>query len=129
MPVTPVRRVSCELIGRVPVVVEPVADEPPEEPKPKRVKTPFNFYAYPSPTNIIQYVAVKHGMSYRAIIGTSRFPSIVRARHEAMRLVKTHCPSLSPRGLGRVFHRDRTSVLNALGLLPRQRRAAMARAA
>lgn len=86
-------------------------------------KLPFNFYSYASPANLIRVVALKHGLTYYSIVGASRVAKVVSARREAVRLVKTHCVTMTPHAIGRLFHRDRTSILNLLGTLRRSRQA------
>lgn len=64
--------------------------------------------------DIIKDVAMKHGMTVAIIRGPSRSRSIVTARHDAMAKVHIARPDLSLPALGRIFHRDHTTLLHAL---------------
>ena len=59
--------------------------------------------------DIIDHVARKHGVSVNDIMGRSRFPKIVAARQEAMRLV--HSTGLKLGQVGLIFKRDHSTVL------------------
>lgn len=76
---------------------------------------PFNFYARPSAAAIIKLVALRHGVGYYDIIGRNNRREVTRARHQAVKLVVSHCPSLSSTQVGRIFHRDHSSILYILG--------------
>jgi chromosomal replication initiation ATPase DnaA len=56
-----------------------------------------------------------------AVMGKGRERATVDARHAAMRRVKALFPSKSSVEIGRLFGRDHTTVLYALGTLTRQR--------
>lgn len=81
---------------------------------------PFNFYQPPSPYALIRYVAVKRGIKYHDIIGSSRIHPFVAARREAVTLVVEHCRPKTLHELGRIFHRDHSSILNLLGRRKKQ---------
>lgn len=97
----------------------PPVQQPESKPAPitptaaPRVGTPFNFMAFPSAANIIRFVALKHRIGYWDIIGRDSRRPIVAARREAVHLVRSHC-RLSTTQIGRLFHRDHTSIINLL---------------
>lgn len=106
MPVTPPARVRRALIP----------------PPVKKIRVlpnyaPFNFYSKPGYEMIIRIVALKHGLKYHDILGRDRTKPFSDARREAVRLVYTHCGQRSMHQMGRLFHRDHTSILNLLGRL------------
>lgn len=76
---------------------------------------PFNFLTTPSARNIIALVALKSGLRVDDITGPRRGRELVAARHHAIRLINSHCPHLSLPAIGRIFNRDHTSILFALG--------------
>jgi hypothetical protein len=82
---------------------------------------PFNFIRPAGGEAIIRLVALKHGVSYREILGASRTKGIMAARREAVRLVKSHCRDASSVQIGRLFHKDHSSILNLLGRKSRGR--------
>jgi hypothetical protein len=63
---------------------------------------------------IIRDTAEQHGLMVEHLIGARRDLRIVRARHEAMARVYEACPHMSMVQIGKVFHRDHTSVLSAV---------------
>jgi chromosomal replication initiation ATPase DnaA len=75
---------------------------------------------------IIYNVARNHGLGVRDILGGGRTKEVVKARHSAIKAVKAAKPHLSSTVIGRIFGRDHTSILWALGTLAKceQRRAA-----
>jgi len=70
---------------------------------------------------MIADVARRHGLTYREMISPARDQRHVRARTEAIVLVKQTKPHLSYPQLGRIFRRDHSTILHALGLRARQR--------
>lgn len=64
---------------------------------------------------IVREVAERHGVSYRDIVGHSRIRHIVCARYAAIRAVYAACPEMSSPRIGRLFNRDHTSILYAVG--------------
>lgn len=82
-------------------------------PEPVFEKTPADF-ATSTTREVIEYVARKHGLTYRDIIGKCRKHRIVAARHEAICMAAQAKPLTLPE-LGRRFGGlDHTSVLYAL---------------
>lgn len=106
MPIAPTPRVRRDLIP----------------PKARKIRVlpnyaPFNFYSRPSHEMIIRIVALKHGLRYYDILGRVRTKAVAAARREAVCLVYSHCGPRSMHQMGRLFHRDHTSILNMLGRL------------
>jgi hypothetical protein len=64
---------------------------------------------------IISEAAVKFRTTPEAILGTSRQGYIVNARYFAMREVKRTHPHMSYPQIGRIFNRDHTTVMYAIG--------------
>lgn len=108
--------------GDGPIVTRRYVNLPKVRMKPKP-GAPFNFFAPPSSKTIIRLVGLKHGVSVEDIIGPRRSRNIVAARHEAIRLVKSHMPHLAYPAIGRIFNRDHTSILFALGMIRKKPRA------
>jgi hypothetical protein len=106
----------------------------PKKPKPASVKSPERRPAKPprptvaavgygapvdllwiaSPKTIVKLVALRHNLSPDDLSGPRRSSHVVKARHEAIALVYTHCPHLSLPAIGRWFQRDHTTILHAL---------------
>lgn len=63
---------------------------------------------------IIREVALKHGIAVEALLGQSRNRSMVPIRDEAIAAVHHARQDLSLPQLGRVFHRDHTTILHSL---------------
>lgn len=110
-------RVNLEAIGRRRPVPRVDAPPPPvAAPEPRvRPGAPFNFLKRPSPEAIIHLVALRYRISYFDIVGRSREKGIVEARRLSVRLIESHCRQMSSMRLGRLFHRDHSSILNLLG--------------
>lgn len=66
---------------------------------------------------IISIVAEKHLMKYEDVVGPRRTHRVVAARWEAMRAVHEMKPWMSVAQIARVFNRDHTTALYALGRL------------
>lgn len=64
--------------------------------------------------DIIKDIALRSGMSVARIRGPSRTKPLVAVRHEAMAAVHLARPDLSLPALGRIFHRDHTTLIFAL---------------
>lgn len=63
---------------------------------------------------IVKEVAAKHGVTVEDLVGRSRVPAIVAARHEAMFRVRKETTHSLPH-IGRLFGgRDHSTVLNAM---------------
>lgn len=67
--------------------------------------------------NIISTIAERHGMIYEDVVGHRRSHRIVEARWEAMRTLHELKPWMSISQIARVFNRDHTTALYALGRL------------
>jgi chromosomal replication initiation ATPase DnaA len=87
---------------------------------------PINLLVPGAAMTIVRLVALRRDVSPDDIIGPRRDRHLVAARYEAIRLVKDHCPHLSYPGIGRVFHRDHTSILNALGRVKKNKKSTAA---
>lgn len=99
----------------VPVAPEPkpepvAAPEPEKAPEPESTVVPF---ATPMRALILS-IAREHGLTYADMIGKSRRKHIVQARHEAIWAVRDARPDMSLPQIGRLFHKDHTSILHAL---------------
>src|SRR5262249_11689557 len=70
---------------------------------------------------LIAEVAAAHGVSVEDLRGPRRFPHIVCARHAAMRRVHQAFQAKSFPEIGRVFARDHTTVMYALGRLRKRK--------
>lgn len=64
---------------------------------------------------IIERCAHRYGVSVADILGRGRMRALVTARHEAIQIVSRVFPRFSTPHLGRLFNRDHTSILYALG--------------
>jgi chromosomal replication initiation ATPase DnaA len=73
-----------------------------------------------STRQIIQSVARLHQVKVAELMGRRRFRPIVRARQDAIRRVAEAKPHLSISQLGRIFDRDHSTILWAMGRLSRQ---------
>ena len=82
----------------------------------------LNLHSTGGATTIIKLVALKHRVTHDDIVGPRRDREVVTARYEAIRLVKTHCRDLSFPAIGRIFNRDHSTILNALGRLKKNRK-------
>lgn len=83
-------------------------------PEPMRFGTPFNFLKEPGTLALVKFAALKHGLRVEDIMGRARIVNIIRARHEAIWLVKSHRPWMSLPEIGRIFNIDHTTVLHAI---------------
>jgi hypothetical protein len=102
--------------------LERISPQPAPSAEPAKVVSvpygaPFNFLSPASAKTIISYVALRTGISAADIVGPRRTRDIVAARRIAIRLVHEHCAHLTFAGIGRVFHRDHTTILWSLGRL------------
>jgi chromosomal replication initiation ATPase DnaA len=70
---------------------------------------PFNFYQFPGWLSIVRLVALKYGVTVDEILGPRRSHPISAARHEAVRLVCSHCEH-TPSHVAWLFDLDHTSV-------------------
>lgn len=95
-----------------PVTAE--ADAEVEWEEPKIVGAPFGFYRFPSWKNVVQFVALKHGITFEDILGHDKCKAFVKARHEAVVMVESHCQHMSITNLGRRMNLDHTTVLYIL---------------
>lgn len=85
---------------------------------------PSPYPKYGASRQIIADIARAHGLTYADLVGPRTLRRIVVARWEAMRAVLEHSPHLSSTHIGRLFNRDHTSVLYALGRTAAARRRA-----
>lgn len=81
---------------------------------------PINLLAPAAAATIIRLVALRTGVSADDIIGPRRHRPIAAARKAAIKLVHSHCPHLSMPAIGRIFHRDHTTILFSLGRTARK---------
>lgn len=79
------------------------------------VTTPRDFVL-----SIVDQVAAGHGLTRAQILGPDRKRPLVIARHEAMRAVAAAYPSMSSPCIGRLFNRDHSTVLYALGRIKKR---------
>lgn len=75
---------------------------------------PINMLDLPSPRFLIRFAALRSGVRYGDVIGSTRAKEVVAARHEAIGLIWTHCRQMSLPSVGRLFDRDHTTILHAL---------------
>jgi len=71
---------------------------------------------------IIAAAAAEYSVTVDDILGPRRFGRFLKARHAAMRAVKLARPEMSYPTMGRIFNRDHTTVMNALGALKKKAR-------
>jgi chromosomal replication initiator protein len=68
---------------------------------------------------VIQRVAKANGVTVKQVMGRSRLKPIARARQMAMRAIEAEFGDSSPM-IGRLFNRDHTTVLAALGSIKKR---------
>jgi hypothetical protein len=66
------------------------------------------------PKHIVQAVAAAAGVSEQELLGERRYGPLLLPRHAAMWLIKQRRPEYSLAQIGRLFHRDPTSVRHAV---------------
>lgn len=71
---------------------------------------PLNMLAAPSWRFLVAVVAARSGVGIRDILGRSRIPHIVSARHDAIALVYSHGNRSLPK-MGRLFGLDHSTIL------------------
>lgn len=76
-------------------------------------RAPLNMMAPCSAKFIIRMVSLRHGVTIKTIVGSSRVTKVVAARTEAMCLIYQHTQMSTP-AIGRFMNRDHTTVLHAL---------------
>lgn len=59
-------------------------------------------------------VAALHGYTLAEIVGKRQNKEIIAARHDAIKAVADARPDMSLPQVGKIFHRDHTSILHAL---------------
>lgn len=69
---------------------------------------------------IIREVTAQYGSSLHEVLGPSRAGNVVKARYAAIRAVAQARPRMSTPELGRIFRRDYSTILHALGRLSRR---------
>lgn len=70
----------------------------------------------PSVIDIIKAVGERHGFTLRAMLGRGQSRALAAARREAIALAHAARPDLNPSHLGRIFRRDRSTILHALAV-------------
>jgi chromosomal replication initiation ATPase DnaA len=94
-------------------------------------RPPVDFYALPGWRTLVGLAALRNEVPVSAIMGPSRATEVVRARHDAIELIWTHCG----RGSSFIAQRlglDPTTVLEAMRKrqgLPRRGGGSLRRAA
>lgn len=76
---------------------------------------PVNLLSPPSARIIVQLVALRHRMRADELTGPSRFHRVLHPRHEAIRLIYTHCLHMSSTMIAHLFNRNHTTILSSLG--------------
>lgn len=69
---------------------------------------------------LIEEVAKRHGLTAFDVVSRCREHRVVAARYEAIRIVHAARPTMSSPQLGRLFNRDHSTVLYALGRTKRR---------
>lgn len=69
---------------------------------------------------ILQQEASKHLCTPEDILGKRRYKEMVAARHAAIKRVSEEFPHFSSSLLARIFNKDHTTILHALGKRGRQ---------
>jgi chromosomal replication initiation ATPase DnaA len=64
---------------------------------------------------VIGRIAQEHGSTLDEVLSHSRVKHVVRARHLAMRAIIEANPELSFPHIGRLFNRDHSTVMSAIG--------------
>lgn len=77
------------------------------------VPEPANIHRGPTTIEILRATSKHFGVPVERLTGLLRHATIVRARHVAMYLVRQEC-GLSYPAIGRIFHRDHSTVLTAV---------------
>ena len=70
---------------------------------------------------VVARVAGEHGVTVADIMSRSRKANLVLARYDAIASVERQFPGISSVMLGRLFGRDHTTILHALGRRPGRR--------
>lgn len=114
LPVTPVKRISRNMVPAAPVLPEPVAK--PEPPTPEPVKPILIPRAHWS--SILREVSAKHNIDARTLLGSARYRDAVLARNEAFyrirHEVRVNNEPMSYPEIGRRFGKDHTSVIHGV---------------
>ena len=113
-PVVPVERVRPVTPHAVVAPVATIELEPPRLREPGTIPVPASIYA------IKARIAAEHGVTIAEIDGRSRRRRIVIARWAAIRAVQEERPGYSFPQIGRAFGRDHSTIMHALGLIPRR---------
>lgn len=86
----------------------------PVKPKPvRRALCPLNMLAPPSWLFLRKYVAVRHAVSVKDIMGHRKPHQVIAARHELAYLMHTHMDMSYP-AIGRRMGRDHSTVINSV---------------
>jgi len=67
--------------------------------------------------NLIAKIAEAHGVTFRDVIGTTRFKEVVAARMESCFQIAKQIPEMSLSQIGQIIRKDHTTVINAVRVL------------
>lgn len=79
---------------------------------------PLNMLSAPSWRFLLALACVRFGVTAKEVLGPCRRKVVVSARYEAMALIYQHTQQSFP-GVGRLLHRDHTTVLHGVNKLGR----------
>ena len=79
-------------------------------------KLPMWDYKFSNPEEALEYFSFEHGISYKDLTGRVTARLISDKRKDAMRFVYCTCGDFSVLHIARLFDRDHTTVLYALGV-------------
>jgi chromosomal replication initiation ATPase DnaA len=97
-----------EVITKIKTVYKFIADN-----EQKQKELIVKDIAVTKPSEIVSLVSSKTGISFSKMVGRQRYSDIVLARHVAMYFINTKCHESLVK-TGQMFHRDHTSVINAV---------------
>lgn len=67
--------------------------------------------------DLIAAIAETHGVTFREVIGTTRFKGVVAARMESCFQIAKQIPEMSLSQIGQLMRKDHTTVINAVRVL------------
>lgn len=67
--------------------------------------------------NLIAEIAQAHGVTFRDVIGSTRFKEVVAARMESCFQIAKQIPEMSLSQIGQLIRKDHTTVINAVRVL------------
>jgi len=85
-------------------------------------KWPLSDYKFKDPVAALEFFAFEHQVSVATLTGRSTVRSESNVRRDAMRFLFCTCPSYSTVEIARLFDRDHTTLLYALGVVLNARR-------